>query len=41
MIDRIEQTYEAIDEMIKVNGKSRPERFGGGIWNAKEEFIIF
>ena len=34
-------TYHAIDEMIEADGKPRPERFGGGKWKAKEEFLIY
>jgi hypothetical protein len=41
MTDRIELTYKAVDEMIECHGKPKPARFGGGIWNAKEEFIIY
>ena len=40
-MDRIEMTYESIDGMIKVHGTPRPERFGGGLWDAEEEFKIF
>jgi len=40
-MDRIELTYCSIDEMIKMHGASRPDRFGGGIWDAEEEFDIF
>jgi hypothetical protein len=40
-MDRIEMTYNAIDVMIAVNGKPRPEHFGGGVWNAEEEFEIY
>jgi hypothetical protein len=41
MKDRIEQTYQAIDEMIEAHGKPRPEKFGKGKWNANEEFLIY
>ena len=41
MKDRIEMTYEAIDEMIASHGKERPEKFGGGTWSATQEFIIY
>jgi len=41
MMDRIEQTYEAIDKIIMSDGKPRPTQFGGGKWNAKEEFKIY
>ena len=41
MKDRIEMTYDAIDEMIAVHGTPRPERFGGGTWDAEEEFEIY
>lgn len=40
-MDRIELTYQAIDQMIDCHGKPRPEMFGGGIWNAREEFLIY
>jgi hypothetical protein len=40
-MDRIEMTYRAIDEMIAKDGKQRPEKFGGGVWNAEEEFEIY
>lgn len=39
--DRIEMTYNAIDEIINSNGKPRPEHFGGGVWDAEEEFEIY
>lgn len=39
--DRIELTYEAIDEMINSHGKPKPEQFGGGVWDCKEEFKIY
>jgi hypothetical protein len=39
--DRIEITYGAIDEMISVHNTPRPEKFGGGLWNAEEEFVIY
>jgi len=41
MKDRIEITYDAIDQIIKCHGEDRPERFGGGTWDAKEEFAIY
>jgi len=41
MKDRIELTYTALDEMINVHGTARPERFGGGKWDAEEEFEIY
>ena len=41
MKDRIEMTYEAIDEMIAMDGKPRPEKFGGGKWSATQEFMIY
>jgi len=41
MKDRIEITYEAVDQMIKCHGNERHERFGGGKWNAEEEFKIY
>ena len=41
MKDRIEQTYQAIDEIIKCHNTPRPDRFGGGMWNAKEEFTLY
>lgn len=41
MKDRIEITYQAIDEIINCNGKEKPLKFGGGFWNAKEEFEIY
>lgn len=41
MNDRIEQTYEAVDQIIACHGKERPERFGGGVWDSKEEFAIY
>ena len=40
-MDRIEITYKAIDEMIEANGKPKPKSFGGGKWNAEEEFKIY
>lgn len=40
-MDRIQTTYEAIDEMIACHNEPRPERFGGGYWDAKEEFKIY
>ena len=40
-MDRIEMTYQAIDEMIACHGKPRPERFGGGLWDAEAEFKIY
>jgi hypothetical protein len=41
IMDRIELTYKAIDEMISFHGKERPNLMGGGVWNAKEEFLIY
>lgn len=41
MKDRIEQTYDAVDEMISADGKPKPKQFGGGVWDAKEEFKIY
>ena len=41
MKDRIEMTYKAIDEMIKVDGQPKPIQFGSGKWDAKEEFKIY
>lgn len=41
MKDRIEMTYQAIDEMIKAHNTPKPEKFGGGLWNAEEEFEIY
>ena len=41
MKDRIEMTYDAIDEMIALHGTPRPEKFGGGTWSATEEFLIY
>ena len=40
-MDRIEITYQAIDQMIKVHNTPRPVQFGGGLWNAEEEFEIY
>ena len=40
-MDRIEQTYKAIDEMIECHGNPKPEQFGGGLWDAEEEFEIY
>jgi len=39
--DRIEMTYQAIDEIVEAHGKKRPVQFGGGKWNAREEFKIY
>jgi len=39
--DRIEITYDAIDKMISVHKTPRPEKFGGGNWDAEEEFKIY
>ena len=41
MEDRIEMTYQAIDEIIKCHGTPRSERFGGGTWDAEEEISIY
>jgi len=41
MKDRIEITYEALDLMIERHGKHRPDVFGGGVWDAEEEFEIY
>ena len=41
MKDRIETTYIAVDEMIKFHGNPRPEKFGGGTWDAPEEFAYY
>jgi len=41
MKDRIEKTYDAIDDMISFHNTERPKRFGGGIWNAEEEFELY
>jgi len=41
MKDRIEMSYDAIDQIIAIHDQDRPERFGGGKWNAKEEFAIY
>ena len=38
---KIDLTYSSIDEMIACHGKPRPKRFGGGVWNAEEEFEIY
>lgn len=34
-------TYEAIDKMIRHHNTPRPERFGSGLWKAKEEFMLY
>jgi len=39
--DRIEQTYNSIDQMVKVHGKPKPEKFGEGNWDAEKEFEIY
>lgn len=39
--DKIEIIYESINEMVKVHGTERPERFGGGRWNFNEEIKIW
>lgn len=41
MFDRIETTYNAIDEMAKAHGKKRPPQFGGGKWNKHEELKLY
>jgi len=41
MFDRIETTYNAIDDMADCDGKPRPERFGGGKWNKDEELAVY
>lgn len=38
MKDRIELSYEAIDEMICCHGTKRPKSFGGGKWDMDEEW---
>jgi hypothetical protein len=40
-MDRIEKTYQSMDDIIACHGKPRPKKFGGGVWNAREEFIIY
>ena len=39
--DRIEMTYDAIDEMNRVHGTPRPESFGGRKWDKNEELAIY
>jgi len=41
MIDRIEVTYSAIDQMAASHGKPRPKNFGGGKWNKNEELARY
>ena len=41
MKDRIEITYDAIDQIIEVDRTPKPEHFGGGKWDAEEEFEIY
>jgi hypothetical protein len=41
MNDKIETIYNAIDEIILAHGKPRKEEFGGGVWDAQEEFKIY
>jgi len=40
-MDRIEETLVAIDTMIQSHDKLRPVKFGGGVWDAKEEFEVY
>ena len=40
-MDRIEMTYQAIDKIIANDGLSKPEFFGGGVWDAEEEFEFY
>jgi len=39
--DRIEETYKAVDEMAKADGKPRPKRFGGGKWSKEKELAVY
>jgi hypothetical protein len=41
MNDRIETTYNAIDEMVELHGKPKPDKFGGGLWDAEKEFKFY
>ena len=41
VFDRIEETYNAIDQMHRAHGKPRPSQFGGGKWNKSQEFRIY
>jgi hypothetical protein len=40
-MDRIETIYQAIDQMFKVHNTSRPEEFGGGLWDFNEEIELW
>ena len=40
-MDRIEMTYKAIDQMIDAHGKPRTFIYGGGVWDAEEEFKLY
>jgi len=41
MKDKFETIYSAIDEIILAHGKPRKTEFGGGVWDAQEEFKIY
>ena len=40
-LDRIEETYQALDQMAAMDGLPRPERFGGGNWSKEEELAVY
>jgi len=40
-MDRIEETYNAIDQMAASHGKPRLAQFGGGKWDKNEELALY
>jgi hypothetical protein len=40
-MDRIEEIYNAIDEIVKSHGKPRPAAYGGGKWDFDEEIRVW